>query len=268
MTEKVIFITGVSSGFGKATAELLASRGFKVYGTSRRTADDAQYPYTVLNMDVRNSQSINTAIFRLLEKEGRIDVLVNNAGISALSPLEESPLEVINEIMDTNVNGVLRVCQAVLPEMRRQKSGLIINISSIGGLMGLPFRGIYAASKFALEGLTESLSMEVKSYGIHVCLVEPGDFNTNINRNRKVIPLPPGSDYQATVERLIKTVEEQMQRAPAPAPVAATIDRIIGQNRPKLRYKVGSFAEKLALFLKILLPERMFENMMMGFYKL
>jgi len=266
--DKVVFITGVSSGFGKAAAELLFSKGFKVYGTSRKGATDGKTPYTMLNMDATDPISVNTAISKVMEKENRIDVLVNNAGISAISPLEQSPLEQVTDIMNTNVNGVLRVCQAVLPGMCSRNSGLIINISSIGGLVGLPFRGVYSASKFALEGLTESLSMEVKPFGIYVCLVEPGDFNTHIDQNRKIVQLPKGSIYQPANDRLIKIVKEQMSRAPEPSPVAETIYRIIRHPNPKLRYQVGSFLEKLSIILKILLPGRVFEKIIMGFYKL
>ncbi len=266
--EKVVFISGVSSGFGKTTAELLASRGFKVYGTSRKGASDEGTPYSVLKMDVRDPVSVQTAISQVLVREKRIDVLINNAGISAISPLEHTPLDEVIDMMDTNVYGALRVCQAVLPDMREQGSGLIINISSIGGLIGLPFRGIYATSKFALEGMTESLSMEVRPRGITVCLVEPGDYNTNIGQNRRIVPLPVGSVYQAITDRLIKTVEDQMSIAPDPAPVAEMIYRIIKHPNPRLRYKVGSFLEKLSVFLKIILPGRLFEKTIMGFYKL
>jgi len=205
---------------------------------------------------------------QVVQEAGRIDVLVNNAGIGAIGPLEESPLEVADSVFNTNLYGVLRVCQAVLPVMRQQGDGLIINVSSIGGVMGLPFRGIYSASKFALEGLTESLSMEVKPFGISVCMVEPGDFNTEIGRNRLITGLDDNSAYRSTCTRLQETVDRQMERAPGPEAMGPLIHRIItGRNR-KLRYKLGSVSERFSVLLKTLLPGRWFERIVLGFYKL
>ncbi len=266
--KKVVLITGASSGFGKVTAGFLSSRNYRVYGTSRNASQPGELPYRMIRMDVRDSDSVNQAVAEVLNREGRIDVLVNNAGISAIGPLEQTPMEDLTDMMDTNVRGVLRVCQAVLPAMRNSGSGLIINISSIGGLVGLPFRGLYAASKFALEGMTESLSMEVTSQGISVCLVEPGDYNTSISQNRKIVELPQDSVYQSAISGLIKTVGEQMEKAPEPLPVAELIFRIINTSSPRLRYRTGSFIEKLSVVLKTLLPGRLFEKMMMSFYKL
>lgn len=146
-------------------AGYLSQKGLSVWGTSRK-ADPATAPtnFKMIPMDVQDMDSIRVAVERIIEEEGRIDVLINNAGISLISPLEETPIEILQAVMDVNLYGVLRVCQAVIPTMRQQKNGCIINVSSIGGIMGLPFRGVYSASKFALEGLTESLSMEMKPF--------------------------------------------------------------------------------------------------------
>lgn len=264
---KIVFITGASSGFGKAIAEHLSSKGFRVYGTSRKPDCTASYA-TMLKMDVKNANSIRGAVQLVLGKEGRIDVLVNNAGISTIGPLEESPIELVNDIMETNLNGLLQVCQAILPSMRDQQSGLIINISSIGGLIGLPYRGLYAASKFAVEGLTESLSMEVKPFGIVVCMVEPGDFNTEMSRNRRSIQLASDSVYASICASLEKVADEQMKNAPGPEAMGELIFRIINSDKVKLRYKIGSFFEKLAPKLKLILPARTFERIVMAMYKL
>lgn len=149
---KVVYITGASSGFGKETAKRLSAAGLNVYGTSRKETTDLSNPWSMLKMDVKDSASIRAAVSTVLDKEGRIDVLVNNAGIGAYTPLEEVPIEDLEEVMDTNFKGPLRMCQAILPTMRKQRSGLIINVSSIAGLIGFPYMGTYSASKFALEG--------------------------------------------------------------------------------------------------------------------
>ncbi len=263
---KVVLITGTSSGIGKTMAENLSQKGCRVYGTSRKaSAEFENNSYTTLALDVQSSQSINLAISQILEKEGRIDVLINNAGIATYSPLEESSLELVNYIMDVNLNGVLRMCQAVLPKMREQGSGQIINISSIGGLIGLPYRGIYCATKFALEGMTEALSMEVKSFGISVSLVEPGDFNTEIEQNIVQVSLDDNWVYKTSQQNLQTLAKSN---APGPKPVGDLIYKIITTKHPRLRYKIGSLTEKLSVVLKSILPGRVFERILIGFYRL
>ena len=265
---KVVLITGASSGFGKVTAETLAAKGYKVYGTSRHEHDDSTLPYEMLEMDVTDQDQVSSAVGKILSRHERIDVLVNNAGISAISALEETPMEALDQMLATNVKGMLRVCQAVLPGMREHQKGLIINISSIAGLMGLPFRGLYATGKFAVEGLTESLSMEVKPFGVTVCLVEPGDFNTAINQNRKIIKPTEYSVYHTLVTQLVETVQTQVANAPDPKPVAELILRIIQTPSPKLRYRVGSFTEKFSVVLKTVIPGRWFERLIMKFHNM
>lgn len=267
----VVFITGASSGFGKAVSEYLALKGFKIYGTSRKPdlvkfSDHSNI--MMLKMDVKDEVSIRQAIQYVIEKEGRIDVLLNNSGISTISPLEETPIQEIIDILDTNLIGALRVCQAVLPFMRERRSGLIINMSSLGGLIGLPFRGIYSASKFALEGLTESLSMEVKPFGINVCLIEPGDFRTNISRNRKKIELASDSVYKQSCEMIQKVADKQIEAASGPEAMGRLVHHIINSKKKRLRYKIGTFSEKSAVFLKIILPGRVFERIVMKIYRL
>jgi NAD(P)-dependent dehydrogenase (short-subunit alcohol dehydrogenase family) len=267
--KRVVFITGASSGFGQAIARHLASKAFKVYGTSRRAAPGTSASSChMLKMDVRDRASIEAAAGQILDREGRIDVLVNNAGISMVGPLEAASMEDVNDVFDTNVNGVLRTCQAVLPIMRHQKSGLVINISSIGGLIGLPYRGLYSASKFALEGLTEALSMELKPFGVHVCLVEPGDFNTNIGLNRKKAALAPDSVYRETCDAIQAVVEKQLANANSPAVMGGLIEKIISARTPRLRYKLGTWTEKISPAAKQILPGRLFEKIILSFYGL
>jgi len=250
-------------------ADHLRSKGYTVYGTSRKSnLTNPPSGVSFLKMDVNDYASVRAAVNQLVSETGRIDILINNAGIGSIGPLEESPMEVVESVMNTNLYGVLRVCQAVLPIMRQQGDGLIINISSIGGVMGLPFRGAYSASKFALEGLTESLSLEVKPFGISVCMVEPGDFNTEISQNRLVTGLDDRSVYRDTCRRLQETVDRQMERAPNPEAMGPLIHHIIERKNRKLRYKLGSVTEKLSVSLKTLLPGRWFEKIVSGFYKL
>ena len=267
--QKVVLITGASSGFGKVMARYLAQKGFSVWGTSRKAGrESGPGGYKMVDMDVQDNDSIRAAVERIKAEGHRIDVLIHNAGISLVSPLEETPVETMQAVMDVNLYGVLRVCRAVLPVMRQQKSGLIINISSIGGLMGLPFRGVYAASKFALEGFTESLSMELKSYGISVCMVEPGDFKTRIVQNRLRIDLDGDSPYGQTHTRVEEVANLQMEKAAGPERMGPAVYKIIMKENPKLRYRVGSFTEKLSVLLKMVLPGRYFEKMILGYYRL
>ena len=181
----VIFITGISSGFGLETARLLAQEGHAVYGTVRREVEPLPKVH-YLQVDVRDQQAVNDAIRQIVEKEGRIDVLISNAGMGIGGPLEFATEEEIRLQMDTNFMGLVHCVDAVLPYMRQQKSGKIIALSSIGGLMGLPFQGFYSASKFAIEGYCEALCLETKSFGIQVVVLRPGDFATGLDRKSVV----------------------------------------------------------------------------------
>ena len=180
---KVIIITGASSGFGKATAERLAKRGHTVYGICRREMSHPTIHY--MQADIRDKEHIKQIVNTIYEKEKHIDVLINNAGMGIGGALELATTEEIQVQMGTNFMGCVNMCQEVLPYMRRQRSGKIINLSSIGGIMGLPYQGYYSASKFAIEGFSEALSAEVKGFGISVSMVEPGDFATNFTSSRK-----------------------------------------------------------------------------------
>ena len=160
--KKVVFITGISSGFGKSIAEYLSQKDFVIYGTSRKTIE-GKNRINVLNVDVTDVVSVKSAVETVIKKEGRIDVLINNAGMGVSGPIEYSSIEGIKLQMDTNFMGMVNMIQSVLPAMRNQGAGTIVNISSIGGMMGLPFQGFYSASKFAIEGMSEALRMELKT---------------------------------------------------------------------------------------------------------
>lgn len=265
---KVVLITGGSSGIGKSTGEFLHEKGFKVYGTSRNPEQINNSKFELLKLDVRESESIKNAIKTIIEKSGRIDVVINNAGVGITGPIEEIPSEEIKNNFETNLFGPIEVIKAVLPQMRVQKSGLIINITSIAGYMGLPYRGIYSASKGALEILTEALRMEVKSFGIEITNIAPGDFATNIAAGRYHAPLIKGSAYETPYGNTLKTMNDHVDSGSNPLEMAEIVYKIINTKNPKIHYKIGAFMQKFSIVLKRILPDKMYEKMLMNHYKL
>ena len=213
-------------------------------------------------MDVRKIETIKNCIKALLQLETRIDVLVNNAGIGITGPMEETPHEEVLNAFATNFNGPLNVMNQVLPVMREQKSGLIINITSIAGYMGLPYRGIYSASKGALEIVTESYRMETKSFGIKLTTVAPGDFATNIASGRYHTPVYDNSPYKQMYKNTLESIDADVDSGGDPIEVGKKIAKIIETKNPKPHYKVGSFIQKFSLTLKNLLPGRWFEKLL------
>lgn len=265
---KVVFITGASSGIGKSIGEFLHAKGFIVYGTSRNPERITDSVFPLLALDVRNKESITQAIDTILQKSGRIDVVINNAGVGITGPIEEIPTEEIKNNFETNLFGPIEVMKAALPAMRSQKSGLIINITSIAGYMGLPYRGIYSASKGALELITESLRMEVKSFGIHITNVAPGDFATNIAAGRFHAPLIKGSAYEIPYRTTLSMMNEHVDSGSNPYEMAEAIFKIIQTPSPKGHYKIGAFMQKFSIVLKRILPDKVYEKMLMNHYKL
>lgn len=265
---KVVFITGASSGIGKSIGEFLHAKGFIVYGTSRNPERITDSVFPLLALDVRNKENITQAIDIILQKSGRIDVVINNAGVGITGPIEEIPTEEIKNNFETNLFGPIEVMKAALPFMRSQKSGLIINITSIAGYMGLPYRGIYSASKGALELITEALRMEVKSFGIHITNVAPGDFTTNIAAGRFHAPLIKGSAYEIPYGTTLSMMNEHVDSGSNPNEMAKAIYKIIQTSSPKGHYKIGAFMQKFSIVLKRILPDKVFEKMLMNHYKL
>ena len=265
---KVILITGGSSGIGKSIGDYLVQKGFTVYGTSRNPEKVAQTTFPLLKLDVRSSESIQLAIRDLLSKTNRIDVLINNAGVGITGPLEELPVSEIKNNFETNFFGPIEVMQAVLPQMRSQQSGLIINITSIAGYMGLPYRSVYSASKGALELITEATRMEVKEFGIHLTNVAPGDFATNIASGRYHAPLKDNSAYKIPYGNTLKMMDEHVDSGNNPNEMAFAIHKIIETKHPNVHYKVGSFLQRFSVVLKRILPDKMYEKMLMKHYKL
>ncbi len=264
--QKVILVTGASSGIGQACATALAQQGHRVYGTSRTPRDETR-GFTMLPMDVTDTPSVHAAVQTLLEREGRIDVVVNNAGIGYGGAIEDTAIDEAHALFETNFFGVLRVCHAVLPTMRAQGGGTIINVSSIGGLVSLPFQSLYSASKAALEAMSESLRMEVKRFGIHVVLVEPGDTRTEFTANRRNTRAAEQSPvYREIFLRTQAHIEADERNGIPPETVARTVMRIVATPRPKVRYAVGLFYQKLAILVKRLVPSGLFERIIMMVY--
>lgn len=265
---KVILITGGSSGIGKSIGEYLHSKGFTVYGTSRNPERITSSVFPLIKLDVRDAASIKATVASVIEKEGRVDVLINNAGVGITGPLEEIPAEEIKNNFETNLFGPIEVMKAVLPQMRSQKSGLIINVTSIAGYMGLPYRSVYSASKGALELITEALRMEVKSFGIHITNVAPGDFATNIAAGRYHAPLVKGSAYELPYGNTLSTMNEHVDSGSNPLQMAEAVHSIIQTPHPNVHYKVGAFMQKFSIVLKRVLPDKMYEKLLMNHYKL
>lgn len=268
MSEKVVFITGASSGIGKAIAEFLQDKNYKVYGTSRNPEKYPDSKVNLIPLDVTDIESVNKAVTLIIEKENRIDVLINNAGAGITGALEEIPANEIRRNFETNFFGPVEVMKAVLPQMRKQKSGLIINITSIAGYMGLPYRSVYSASKGALELITEALRMEVKQFGIEITNVAPGDFATNIAQGRYHAPLTKGSDYEKSYGKTLELMNTQVDSGSDPIQMAETVHKIITTQKPKIHYKVGAPLQKFSIVLKRILPDKMYEKMLMNHYKL
>ena len=265
---KVILVTGASSGMGYATATLLHRSGYHVYGTARRdNVPDPAFP--VLTLDVTSDESAAACIAELVSREGRVDVVVNNAGFGICGAVEDTSPEEAQAQFDVNVYGVLRVCRAVLPHMRERGAGLIINISSLGGIMAAPFHGLYCASKFALEGMTEALRMEVKSFGVHVCMIEPGDIRTSFTANRLMTKESETNPaYTRACGLALDGMEKAEQSGPGPERIAKLVRRIIQTPSPRLRYLAAPGVQTLAPALKKILPQPLFEKIILSNYKL
>jgi len=268
MSKKIVFITGASSGIGMAIAEFLQDKNYKVYGTSRTPEKFPNTRVELLALDLTNTNSIKNTITKIIEKEGRIDVLINNAGAGITGSLEEIPMEEIKRNFETNFFGQIETIKAVLPQMRKQKTGKIINITSIAGYFGLPYRSVYSASKGALELLTESLRMEVKQFGIEVINVAPGDFATNIAKGRYHAPIIENSDYKKSYQKTLEQINSHVNSGNDPTQIAKLIHKIILRSKPKIHYKVGKPLQKFSIILKRILPDRWYEKILMNHYNL
>ncbi|MEP0133859.1 MAG: SDR family oxidoreductase [Eudoraea sp.] len=269
MRQKIVLITGGSSGIGRSIGLYLQSKGYKVYGTTRNLQNYLEFSdFKLIELDVRDNASITLAIDNLIDSEGYLDVLINNAGIGITGPIEETPEAEIKKAFDTNFHGPINVARVALPQMRKQNSGLIINITSIAGYMGLPYRGIYSASKGALEILTEALRMETKDFGIKITNLAPGDFATNIAAGRYHTPANSTSPYYKSYSKTLNIIDDHVQEGQDPIRVAEMVFKIINTTNPKIHYKVGSPMQKFSLVLKKILPDKVYERLLLNHYKL
>lgn len=262
----VALVTGASSGIGRAIAARLAGDGCLVFGTSRNPAKATALPgVTLLPLDVTDDASVSALVRTVLEQAGRIDVLVNNAGVAVVGAVEEVPLSLAHQQFETNYFGVLRMIQAVLPAMRSQGAGHIINVGSVAGHVAMPFAGQYTATKFALEGLSEALRHEVAAFGIKVALVEPGFFKTELI-GVATAPSETLGAYDTARTRVHARIRAIEDAAPPPAAVADLVLRLARNPDPPLRNLVGK--EKIFVLLKRLLPYSRFEPSTRGYWRL
>ncbi len=265
---KVVLITGGSSGIGKSIGEFLQEKGLKVYGTSRNPQNYPNSKFPIVALDVTNKQSVINCVAEVIKKEGQLDILINNAGVGITGPIEEIPEVEIKNNFETNFFGPINMIKAVLPQMRKQNSGLIINITSIAGYMGLPYRGIYSASKGAFEILTEAFRMEIKDFNIHMTNVAPGDFATNIAAGRYHAPELENSPYKVPYGNTLRLMNEHVDHGSDPGIMAKVIFKIINTKNPKVHYKVGAFMQKFSIVLKRILPDKVYEKLLLNHYKL
>src|SRR5438045_7929032 len=239
---KIALVTGASSGIGEATAERLASAGYKVYGTSRRGAKAGKRSFEMLPLDVTSEQSVEAAVSEVIRRDGRLDLLVNNAGFGvAPAGAEESSIDQARSIFETNFFGLVRMTRAVVPHMRRQGNGRIINIGSVLGFLPMPFGALYAATKHAVEGYSESLDHELRTRGIRVSVIEPAYTKTQFDANF-LAPDSKLDEYREVRALLDKVLKDVMATADEPAVVADVVLEAAIAARPKLRYTAGGLA--------------------------
>ena len=262
---KVVIVTGASGGIGKACASYLAANGYRVYGTSRSTSEEgADYgPVHMVKMDITDPESISKAVGLIMGREGRIDALINNAGFHVVGPLECLPIGEIESCWRTNCLGAIQACREVLPIMRNQGSGHIVNISSVGGVVGLAFQGAYSSSKFALEGMTESLRAEVRRFGIRVSLVEPSDIRHQDCRSDS----PVSREYEESFNRVMKIAWADEEKGYPPERIGPLIQRILNKRNPRARYTFGQAFQRAVPMLKRILPNRLVEWAIGAYYR-
>ncbi|MER5789965.1 oxidoreductase [Streptomyces sp. NPDC001980] len=267
MTKKVALVTGASSGIGEAAARQLQQAGFIVYGAARRIDRMnglAESGVRTLSLDVTSETSVNNAVAEVIAAEGRIDVLVNNAGYGSYGALEDVPMEEARAQIEVNVFGLARLIQLVLPHMRAQHSGTIVNISSMGGRFATPMGAWYHASKYAVEGLSDALRLELKRFGIDVVLIEPGSIRTDWGAIAagKLRATSSHGPYGEQADAMATSLERSSQpgtRMTSPATVIGkTVTRAATARRPRTRYRVG-FGARPLIFLNRLLPDRTFD---------
>ena len=270
---RVALVVGASSGMGKACAEYMAERGYRVYGTSRKAAFpegpeklSGEGSLTMIPLDVGDDESIGAALEYILSRESELGVVLNCAGYALGGAVEDISREEAHEIFDTNMIGMMRVCAAALPEMRKQKRGLIVNIGSVAGLFALPYQSMYSASKYAVEAFTEALRMEVKPFGIQVALIDPGDISTGFTGNRRTAAAALTNPvYRERHDKAVNAMIKSELGGPGPEVVVRAFARILDSKKPPLRV-IPTLDYRAAALLKRLVPASLVEYIITRMY--
>ncbi len=262
---KVVLVTGASSGIGLSMATFLAKKGYIVYGGSRSAPGNNDF--NTVKLDVTDDTNVREVVNSIIDKNKRIDVLINNAGVGSAGVVEKTPIEDIKKSFEVNCFGVVRVSQMVLPHMRAQKYGRIINMSTLGSSIGLPFRAFYSSSKGAMDLITEALRLEVEKYGIQACTVHPGEVKTNIASHRIVSLNYDDETYGKTFKTAFESLDASVDHGKDPIWFGPFVEKIINSKRMKRNYYVGTFNEKLGVQLKKFLPAHLYEKILRMYFK-
>jgi len=265
----VVLVTGTSSGFGRQIGAALAADGHQVFGTVRTPRPGHTPGFATIRMDVTSDESVTAAVAEVVRAAGRIDVVINNAGMGIAGSIEDTSVEEARAQFDTNFFGTHRVCRAALPQLRAQRRGHIINVSSLAGRVPIPFQGFYSASKFAIEAYSEALRMELRPFGIAVSMVEPGDFATGFTANRRMAASStPKSPYHAPCQRAIARMARDEQANSDLSPVVGAVRAILTTARPALRYPRATFVQRAFVAARPFLPQALAEFLVRDSYGL
>jgi len=265
----VVLVTGTSSGFGRAIAAALAAAGHRVFGTVRSLTSDAPDNVTNVMLDVNRDDSVAQCVGEVLAAAGRIDAVINNAGFGIAGAIEDTSVAEAQAQFETNFFGTHRMCRAVLPHLRAQRSGYIINISSLAGHVPLPFQGLYSATKFAIEAYSATLRMELRPFGIAVSMIEPGDFATGFTANRRLtLATTPGSPYFAACRGALERMSRDEQANADLSPVTDAVRTILATPRPALHYPRATAVQRAFVALQPFLPQSLAEFLIRDTYGL
>jgi len=265
----VVLVTGASSGFGLAISAGLAADGHRVFGTVRTRRPGPEPGFATVRLDVTQDESVAAGVDEVIRRAGRIDAVVNNAGMGIAGALEDTAIDEARTQFETNFFGTHRVCRAVLPHLRAQGRGHIVNMSSLAGHVPLPFQGFYSATKFAIEAYSEALRMELRPFGIAVSMIEPGDFATGFTANRRMtLASTPSSPYHGACERAITRMARDEQANPDLSPVVDAVRSILGTPQPALRYPRATFVQRAFVAARPFLPQALAEFLIRDTYGL